>query len=83
MIRMKTQAKRNVPAPPVPVLSSPAISYRVEASNVHTHLFEVTLTIPQPQTLQRVSLPVWIPGEGRAGAATVLLAWVFMRIIFS
>ena len=60
MMRMKTQAKRTVAAPALP---SPAIRYRVEASNVHTHLFEVTLTIPQPQTLQRVSLPVWIPGS--------------------
>jgi len=30
---------------------------------VHTHLFEATLTIDQPVALQRVSLPVWIPGS--------------------
>ena len=39
------------------------IAYRVEARNLHTHLFDVTLTIAKPQGLQRVSLPVWIPGS--------------------
>ena len=40
-----------------------AVTYRVEAHDVHTHLFDVTLTISQPTAVQRVSLPVWIPGS--------------------
>ena len=39
------------------------IEYRVEARDVHAHLFDVTLTIAEPQAQQRVSLPVWIPGS--------------------
>ncbi len=39
------------------------VTYRVEAHDVHTHLFDVTLTISQPTAVQRVSLPVWIPGS--------------------
>ncbi|NQW94637.1 MAG: M61 family metallopeptidase [Polaromonas sp.] len=39
------------------------LTYRIEANDVHTHLFEATLTIDQPVALQRVSLPVWIPGS--------------------
>jgi predicted metalloprotease with PDZ domain len=37
--------------------------YRVEAADPAAHLFQVTLTIPQPQAAQRVSLPAWIPGS--------------------
>lgn len=37
--------------------------YRIEAADLHAHLFRVTLTIGQPANLQRVSLPVWIPGS--------------------
>jgi predicted metalloprotease with PDZ domain len=37
--------------------------YRVEAADPAGHLFHVTLTVPQPQTEQRVSLPAWIPGS--------------------
>jgi predicted metalloprotease with PDZ domain len=40
-----------------------AIHYRVEAADLHAHLFRVTLTVAQPQAQQRVSLPVWIPGS--------------------
>ncbi|HZY19818.1 MAG TPA: peptidase M61 [Ramlibacter sp.] len=45
--------------------SGPAyrLHYRVEAADLHAHLFHVTLTIDQPQPAQRVSLPVWIPGS--------------------
>jgi predicted metalloprotease with PDZ domain len=39
------------------------LHYRVEIGNVHAHLFDVTLTIARPTALQRVSLPVWIPGS--------------------
>lgn len=37
--------------------------YRVEAADPSAHLFHVTLTVPQPQAGQRVSLPAWIPGS--------------------
>ena len=37
--------------------------YRIEAADVHAHLYGVTLTIAQPAALQRVSLPVWIVGS--------------------
>ncbi len=40
-----------------------AVSYRVRLQDRHAHLFQVTLTIAQPAALQRVSLPVWIPGS--------------------
>ena len=45
------------------VLLPAPIEYRVEAHNLHAHLFDVTLTIAEPQARQRVSLPVWIPGS--------------------
>lgn len=37
--------------------------YRIEAANLHAHLYGVTLTIAQPAAQQRVSLPVWIAGS--------------------
>ncbi|MBC7604770.1 MAG: M61 family metallopeptidase [Ramlibacter sp.] len=40
-----------------------SIHYRVEAADVHAHLFRVTLTIAEPAAQQRGSLPVWIPGS--------------------
>ena len=40
-----------------------AIHYVVDASNIHAHLFSVTLTIAAPSAQQRVCLPVWIPGS--------------------
>jgi predicted metalloprotease with PDZ domain len=39
------------------------ISYRIEIPDPHTHLFEVTLSVPDPAAEQRLSLPVWIPGS--------------------
>jgi predicted metalloprotease with PDZ domain len=39
------------------------LHYRVEAADLHAHLFHVTLTIEQPAAEQRLSLPVWIPGS--------------------
>ena len=39
------------------------IAYRVRLHDLHAHLFQVTLTIARPAALQRVSLPVWIPGS--------------------
>ena len=43
--------------------TAPAIRYRVQAKNTHSHLFEVTLTVAKPAARQRVRLPVWIPGS--------------------
>ncbi len=46
------------------LLPSPApVHYRVDIADPHAHLFRVTLTIAQPAALQRVALPVWIPGS--------------------
>ncbi|MFN4361450.1 MAG: M61 family metallopeptidase [Hylemonella sp.] len=48
----------------MPKKSSPGpIHYRIEVADPHAHLFRVTLTITQPQAMQVVSLPVWIPGS--------------------
>ena len=43
--------------------ATPAVHYRVQAKDPHSHLFKVTLTIAQPAARQRVRLPVWIPGS--------------------
>ena len=40
-----------------------SLHYRVEAADLHAHLFRVTLSIAQPAAQQAVSLPVWIPGS--------------------
>ena len=40
-----------------------AVHYRIEAADLHAHLYGVTLTIAQPSAQQRVSLPVWIAGS--------------------
>ena len=37
--------------------------YRIEAADLHAHLYGVTLTIARPAAGQRVSLPVWIAGS--------------------
>jgi predicted metalloprotease with PDZ domain len=50
----------------MPSSSSPrgaSVHYRVEAADLHAHLFRVSLHIDQPAAQQRVSLPVWIPGS--------------------
>ena len=39
------------------------VHYEVAAANPQAHLYQVTLTIAQPQARQTVSLPVWIPGS--------------------
>ena len=39
------------------------VSYQIQTRDVHTHLFDVTLTVNDPAAEQRVSLPVWIPGS--------------------
>jgi len=38
-------------------------AYRVEVADLHAHLFRVRLRIARPAAVQRVSLPVWIPGS--------------------
>jgi predicted metalloprotease with PDZ domain len=43
--------------------ASPSIHYRVEVADLQAHLFKVTLTVANPAALQKVSLPVWIPGS--------------------
>jgi predicted metalloprotease with PDZ domain len=55
---------------PVSVILTPTmktthspIHYDIDASDVHAHLYRVTLTIAHPAAQQRVSLPVWIPGS--------------------
>ena len=44
-------------------MASAALHYSVQVQDLHAHLYAVTLTIAQPAGLQRVSLPVWIPGS--------------------
>lgn len=39
------------------------IQYRIEVADAHAHRFQVTLRISRPLGLQRLSLPVWIPGS--------------------
>lgn len=39
------------------------IHYRIEVADVHSHRYLVTLKIDRPAPVQRVSLPVWIPGS--------------------
>lgn len=40
-----------------------SIDYQVEVADLQAHQFRVTLTLPAPASLQRLSLPVWIPGS--------------------
>ena len=40
-----------------------ALAYSVQVHDLHAHVFAVSLTIAQPSAVQRVSLPVWIPGS--------------------
>ena len=44
-------------------IAAAPLHYRVEAASLHAHLFRITLTIARPAALQKVSLPVWIPGS--------------------
>jgi predicted metalloprotease with PDZ domain len=39
------------------------IQHRIEVAQLQAHLFKVSLRIGAPAALQRVSLPVWIPGS--------------------
>jgi len=40
-----------------------SVHYGIDASDLHAHLFTVTLTVAAPTAEQTVSLPVWIPGS--------------------
>ncbi len=46
-----------------PAIEHVAVHYQVAVANLSAHLYQVTLTIARPAPLQRVSLPVWIPGS--------------------
>ena len=39
------------------------ITYRIDVADAHAHRFHVTLSVPEPASEQRLSLPVWIPGS--------------------
>jgi predicted metalloprotease with PDZ domain len=51
------------PMPSITLPRGARIHYRVEAADLHAHLFRVTLHIDRPAAGQQVSLPVWIPGS--------------------
>ena len=40
-----------------------AIHYQIDVHDLHAHVWQVSLTIPHPQALQILQLPVWIPGS--------------------
>lgn len=67
MAHSRTPAVQTAPAPRKPRLAAAPrirpVHYRVEAADLHAHLFRVTLTVPAPAALQRLALPVWIPGS--------------------
>src|ERR1035437_7621049 len=44
-------------------MSGAAVCYSLRVLDPQAHLFALTLTIAQPAALQRLSLPVWIPGS--------------------
>jgi predicted metalloprotease with PDZ domain len=57
-------AKRNAPRTPThESRRATAVHYKVEAADLHAHLYGVTLTIANPAAHQHVSLPVWIAGS--------------------
>ncbi len=57
-------ATPRTPAPPPPAPPAAAgVHHRIEIADAHAHLFRVTLTIARPGPMQRLSLPVWIPGS--------------------
>ncbi|QIL71583.1 M61 family metallopeptidase [Diaphorobacter sp. HDW4B] len=43
--------------------ATPAVFYRVEPTDPHTHLFNVTMVVTRPAEDQELALPVWIPGS--------------------
>jgi predicted metalloprotease with PDZ domain len=43
--------------------ATPPVHYRIDIADLQAHLFRVTMTVAAPAALQKVSLPVWIPGS--------------------
>lgn len=39
------------------------LTYRVDIGDLHTHQFQVSLTVPRPGAEVELALPVWIPGS--------------------
>ncbi|WP_353234917.1 peptidase M61 [Diaphorobacter ruginosibacter] len=44
-------------------IATPAVYFRVEPTDPHTHLFNVTMVVARPAARQELALPVWIPGS--------------------
>ena len=44
-------------------MKNTSVHYKIEAADVHAHLWRITLTVIKPVRLQTVNLPVWIPGS--------------------
>ncbi len=44
-------------------MATARVRYQVRLLDLHAHLFQVTLSIAEPAAVQRLSLPVWIPGS--------------------
>jgi predicted metalloprotease with PDZ domain len=44
-------------------MATAGVRYQVRLLDLHAHLFQVTLSVAEPAALQRLSLPVWIPGS--------------------
>ena len=63
---MRASITASVLLKPMPTPRNPShadIHYRIEPTDLHAHLFAVTLTVPRPAAAQEVALPVWIPGS--------------------
>ena len=39
------------------------VHYLVEVKDLNAHLFQITLRVARPAALQKLQLPVWIPGS--------------------
>jgi predicted metalloprotease with PDZ domain len=46
-----------------PTPSTPAVTCQISVADLHGHRFAVALRVNKPASLQKVSLPVWIPGS--------------------
>ena len=49
--------------PRAPVTAHAPVHYRVTPADVHAHHWHVVLTLTRPAAIQRLQLPVWIPGS--------------------
>ena len=43
--------------------ATPSVFYRIEPTDPHAHLFNVTMVVARPNVEQELALPVWIPGS--------------------